>query len=54
MNSMELTENINLLRGDCIDLLPKIPDGSIDSIITDPPYFLGMTHNGQKGCFKIV
>jgi DNA (cytosine-5-)-methyltransferase len=38
MNSMELTENINLLRGDCIDLLPKIPDGSIDSIITDPPY----------------
>lgn len=49
---MELTENINLLRGDCIDLLPKIPDGSIDSIITDPPYFLGMTHNGQKGCFN--
>ena len=35
---MELTENINLLRGDCIDLLPKIPDGSIDAIITDPPY----------------
>ena len=49
---MELTENINLLRGDCIDLLPKIPDGSIDSIITDPPYFLGMTHNGQRGCFN--
>jgi len=38
MNSMELTENINLLRGDCIDLLPKIPDSSIDAIITDPPY----------------
>jgi len=52
MNSMELTENINLLQGDCIDLLPKIPDGSINSIITDPPYFLGMTHNGQKGCFN--
>ena len=49
---MKLTENINLLQGDCIDLLPKIPDGSIDSIITDPPYFLGMTHNGQKGCFN--
>lgn len=49
---MKLTENINLLRGDCIDLLPKIPDGSINSIITDPPYFLGMTHNGQKGCFN--
>ena len=49
---MELTENINRLQGDCIDLLPKIPDGSINSIITDPPYFLGMTHNGQKGCFN--
>ena len=35
---MELTENINLLQGDCIDLLPKIPDSSIDAIITDPPY----------------
>lgn len=35
---MEITENINLLHGDCIELLPKIPDGSIDAIITDPPY----------------
>ena len=35
---MELTENINLLQGDCIELLPKIPDSSIDAIITDPPY----------------
>ncbi|ERF61833.1 DNA methylase family protein [Treponema socranskii subsp. socranskii VPI DR56BR1116 = ATCC 35536] len=49
---MEITENINLLHGDCIDLLPKIPAESIDAVITDPPYFLGMTHNGQKGCFN--
>jgi len=49
---MKLNENIELLQGDCIDLLPKIPDRSINSIITDPPYFLGMTHNGQKGCFN--
>ena len=31
-------ENIKLLHGDCIELLPKIPDESIDAIITDPPY----------------
>ena len=31
-------ENIKLLQGDCIELLPKIPDASIDAIITDPPY----------------
>ena len=49
---MKLSDDIELLHGDCIDLLPKIPDGSINSIITDPPYFLGMTHNGQRGCFN--
>ncbi|QEJ96622.1 DNA-methyltransferase [Treponema phagedenis] len=49
---MKLTENIELLHGDCLDFLPKIPDESIQSIITDPPYFLGMTHNSQKGCFN--
>ena len=49
---MELTENISLLHGECTVLLSKITDGSINSIITDPPYFLGMTHNGQKGCFN--
>ena len=51
---MKLNDNIELLHGDCIDLLPKIPDESIDSIITDPPYFLGMTHNGQRGCFNDI
>ena len=49
---MKLSNDIELLHGDCIELLPKIPNESIDTIITDPPYFLGMTHNGQKGCFN--
>ncbi len=35
---MEMNENIKLLHGDCIELFPKIPDASIDEIITDPPY----------------
>lgn len=26
------------LGGDCLDLLPEIPDGSIDAVIGDPPY----------------
>ena len=29
---------INLMQGDCLELMKSIPDGSIDSIITDPPY----------------
>ena len=49
---MKLSDDIELLHGDCLDLLPKIPEGSINSIIADPPYFLGMTHNGQKGVFN--
>jgi site-specific DNA-methyltransferase (adenine-specific) len=29
---------INLLHGDCLDMMKTIPDASIDAIITDPPY----------------
>lgn len=43
---------MKLLQGDCLELLPEIPDKSVDLIATDPPYFLGMTHNGQKGAFN--
>lgn len=31
----------NLLHGDCIEKLKELPDNSVDSIITDPPYELG-------------
>jgi len=30
---------INLLQGDCLELLKTIPDNSIDLILTDPPYY---------------
>lgn len=30
--------NIDLRQGDCLELMKEIPDGSIDAIITDPPY----------------
>lgn len=28
----------NLFNGDCLEVMKDIPDGSIDAIITDPPY----------------
>ena len=31
-------EGIQLLHGDCLELLKEIPDGSVDLIVTDPPY----------------
>ena len=30
-----------LLRGNCLELLAEMPDNSVDSIVTDPPYELG-------------
>ena len=30
--------NENLMLGNCLELMRSIPDGSIDAIITDPPY----------------
>lgn len=42
---------MKLLHGDCLELIKELPDASVDLIVTDPPYFLGMTHNGKKGAF---
>jgi len=29
---------INLMRGDCLEMMKTIPDGSVDMVLTDPPY----------------
>ena len=33
-----LDENTMLGQGDCLELMKSIPDGSVDMILTDPPY----------------
>ena len=41
-----------LLQGDCLEQLKRLPDNSIDSIITDPPAgigFMGKKWDGDKG-----
>lgn len=32
------TENYHLMFGDCLERMKEIPDGSVDLILTDPPY----------------
>ena len=32
------TQEIKLIHGDCLEKMKDIPDGSIDLILTDPPY----------------
>lgn len=34
-----------LFIGDCLDILKTLPDNSVDSIVTDPPYGLGKEPN---------
>lgn len=36
-------------HGNCFDLLPLIPDGSVDAVITDPPYETTALHFDKKG-----
>ena len=34
-------EHVTLHHGDCLDVLRTLPDASVDSVVTDPPYGLG-------------
>ena len=36
-----------ILQGDVLLRLPEIPDNSIDCLITDPPYSIGVTSHGN-------
>ena len=29
---------VKLLKGDCLEVMKEIPDGSVDMVLTDPPY----------------
>lgn len=40
---------IRLYLGDCLDLLPTIPAGAVDAVVTDPPYGIGHVHSGGGG-----
>ena len=38
-------KNIQLMQGDCLNLMREIPDGSIDLILADPPYNIARKNN---------
>jgi len=44
-----LDSSINkIIRGDCLEVMGKIPDNSIDITFADPPFNLGKKYNGYK------
>ena len=40
---------IRIINGDCLAEIPKLPDDSIDSCVTDPPYHLTTGKKGGSG-----
>jgi len=43
--------NYKLHLGDCLDVLATLPDNSVDSIVTDPPY--GLSFMGKKWDYDV-
>lgn len=39
---------IKLIEGDCLERMKEIPDGSVDMILTDPPYGMDFQSNHRK------
>jgi adenine-specific DNA-methyltransferase len=38
---------INLMQGDCLELMKDIPDGSVDLTVTSPPYNIGKEYESS-------
>ena len=46
---------INLMRGDCLERMKEIPDGSVDLVLTSPPYNMNLRiSNGRYVSRQIV
>ena len=37
--------NYRLMQGDCLDKLNEVQDGSVDLLLTDPPYNISQNNN---------
>lgn len=48
--------NVTLHLGDCLDFMRSMPDKSVDAVITDPPYGIGVTKmtlgNGKNKIYR--
>ena len=44
-----ITPDATLHLGDCLDVLRSLPDGSVDAVVTDPPYGIARVWKGGVG-----
>lgn len=47
-----MVELNRIYNEDCLEGMKRIPDNTVDLVVTDPPYCIGTTSNGQKGSFS--
>lgn len=39
---------VDLMQGDCLELMKSIPDGSVDCVVTSPPYGIGKIYEKRS------
>jgi DNA modification methylase len=51
-----MQRKFELIHGDCLEVMKDIPDGSVDAVITDPPYGMGIANmtlgNGKNQIYR--
>tara|TARA_R110000772_G_scaffold6699_1_gene23391 strand:+ start:49 stop:765 length:717 start_codon:yes stop_codon:yes gene_type:complete len=45
---------MNLMLGDCLERMKEIPDGSVDLIVTSPPYNMNLRIRNGKYCSRQI
>ena len=45
---LDLSKDINLFNGDCLEVMKSIPDGGVDLTVTSPPYDNLRSYNGNN------
>lgn len=53
-NSFKPSEQIVVYPGDCLDLLKEIPDGSLQLVVTSPPYNIGKKYEKKLKLSRYV
>lgn len=43
-----------LMQGDCLELMKEIPDGSVDLVLTDPPYGMNFQSHRRKNVYAKI
>lgn len=51
MTNQHSKQGVNLILGDCLEKMKEMPDNSVDSIVTDPPY--GLSFMGKKWDYDV-